>query len=106
MSTPFDLMDLQNKKVQFTSDCIVMQFTGLKDKNGKDVFEGDVLHVNIEPCGCSGKAGIHRGLVKFSDGYFVIKTIESCFMVTGSDSMSFSQMEIIGNAYQNPELLK
>ncbi len=43
MSKPFDLQGLQNKTVQFTSDCVVMQYTGLKDKAGKEIYEGDMV---------------------------------------------------------------
>lgn len=43
MSSPFTLKDIQDKKIQFTSDYIIMQFTGLTDKNGKDIYEGDIV---------------------------------------------------------------
>lgn len=35
MSGPITLQDLQDGRIQFTSDCPIMQFTGLHDKNGK-----------------------------------------------------------------------
>jgi hypothetical protein len=41
MSAPFTLQDLQLKKIQFTSDCQIIQFTGLKDKKNVDCYEKD-----------------------------------------------------------------
>lgn len=43
MSSPFTFEDLQNKKVSFTSECHVMQFTGLIDKNGVEIYEDDMV---------------------------------------------------------------
>lgn len=69
----------------------VGQFTGHKDYYGKDVYEGDILETN-------------KGLVAL-----VTFDKADVFMLGDEhpDSMfSFSKMEIIGNIYDNPELLK
>lgn len=79
-----------------------MQFTGLLDKNGVEIYEGDILadHYN------NGKVcNIHE--VKWenhctdSDGY-----LEMFGWLMPTTTYDNSGLEIIGNIYQNPELLK
>lgn len=85
-------------------DVIVMQSTGLKDKNGKEIFEGDI--VQFEDCYietdfiCS-----NRGIVKWSQGGF---TITDRFSVKMEDLLDGDSLdvEIIGNIYENPELIE
>lgn len=43
MSKPFTLQDLMTRRTEFTSDCPVMQFTGLVDKAGKEIYESDIV---------------------------------------------------------------
>lgn len=94
MSSPFTLQDLQLKKVEFTSDCPVMQFTGLKDKNGKEVYEGDILQ--------SIATKIKYEVVFSSKGAFSGEAIGTSHFSPG---MWKTTAEIIGNIHQNPELL-
>lgn len=73
---------------------VVEQFTNLKDKNGTEIYEGDILIDDIaEP--------IEYWAVKFSDGGFVGEctgVAESLFELTN--------LEVVGNIHENPELLE
>ena len=78
----------------------LMQFTGLKDKNGKKIFEGDILK---DGKGQTGQVLWHRNsfLVEwrerdYSGARIVERMYDDCFGCG----------EIIGNIYGNPELLK
>ena len=85
----------------------VGQYTGLKDKNGKRIFEGDVLKYQINI-----KTAI-VGKIVFLCGAFVFESEEleqECdiaFASFADDEVSLSQhcIEIIGNIHDNPELL-
>jgi len=63
----------------------IQQFTGLKDKNGKKIYFGDIL-----------KAHFPGNFVIEEDNYDLLKTI----------SKKIYSVEVIGNIYSNPELLK
>lgn len=80
----------------YDEDICLMQYTGLKDKNGNEIYEGDILHHNV------------YGTLEviFDDGSFKLKDdFYSC-----NDGIikqkRIKYFEIIGNIYENLELLK
>lgn len=81
-----------NDYLQFAhSDTIWMQFTGLKDKNGKEIYEGDRF-----------KWADLEGVVVFERGCFVFRTDRLSMNCRDHESVEF---KVIGNIYENPELL-
>lgn len=77
----------------------LMQFTGLKDKNGKDVFEGDILHYYMD----SSKR--FPWTVSFENGCFVrSREFRGGSSVILNDKID--GFEVIGNIYETPELME
>lgn len=80
----------------YHNECILMQCTGLKDKNGKLIFEGDIIECN-EGCFKS----IARIEWDNTEGW-VRKTNTNSFKL---DTI-LREVRIIGNIHENPELLE
>lgn len=78
-----------NKNQIDDSDNIVMQCTGLKDKNGKIIYENDIV---VEK------------LTGFKDCVKIVDWIEDT--MTGFNLNNEGEYEVIGNIYENPELLE
>lgn len=72
----------------------VGQFTGLKDKNTKDIYEGDIVIRHGR-----GVAKDSRGVVLYQSGQFVISMLCPLYY-------DIQDIEVIGNIHDNPELLK
>ena len=80
----------------------VGEYTGLTDKNGTRVFEGDIIDVAYNPnYGGVAKERIGTFKVGFEDGRYVYEDGEGYFLFTESD-----EIIVIGNIHDNPELLK
>ena len=86
-------------------DLVLMQSTGLKDKNGKEIFEGDIITNGISVVDVKN----HQTL-----GFYTVVNGEERFFGSNTSIKDFendveefsSTTKIIGNIYENPELLE
>lgn len=84
-------------------DCIVMQFTGLTDKNGKEIYEGDIMRYTI------GEQSSVSFVVWSLDGWrfnsYMVGGSMGLYDCVSANPRKHEKAEIIGNMYESPELL-
>ncbi len=79
----------------------IMQFTGLKDKNGKEIYEGDIIRD-----GHASLAKIYFGENKFAPRSYGWCTEYLHHPYRSYPFDSWQHIEVIGNIYESPELLR
>lgn len=83
----------------------LMQSTGLFDKNGKEIFEGDVIAIEVDDTGTPINARVFQNSKIGVLMFHVFEDNEDVPMVELLEDNSVA-FEIIGNIYENPELLE
>ena len=87
------------------SELILMQSTGLKDKNGKEIFEGDIIAIEVDDTETPINARVSQNSKIGVLMFHVFEDNEDVPMVELLEDNSVA-FEIIGNVYENPELLE
>ena len=96
------LYDFDGDNITEQEPLKIMQYTGLKDKNGKEIYEGDILDTDLER---------PYLVVEFRNGCFVIECCddeEIYYDIMFPLEKEISNLEyhkVIGNIYENPYLL-
>ena len=75
-----------HRKPKLPHEINIMQYTGLKDKNGIKIFEGDVVHIS-------------------GQGNYVVEDIRKDFDMLVNAIVEGDLNEIVGNIHENPELI-
>lgn len=134
MTMPFYLTDMVRDRIgnqmtdgvyHFLFNCEVLQFTGLHDKNGKEIYEGDIVkgHRITYSCGDETREEMEEKMNRepeFGVGYFKWNEDELEYEIVapfpdsyiymkgkvGLVGLYLTTLEVIGNIYENPELLE
>ena len=97
------LMINQSTTWRFIDEVELMQFTGLRDKNSVEIYEGDILSTDLDR---------PYLIVEFRNGAFMFQCHDNGkdyydFMATTGENSNFTKYhEVIGNIYENRKLLE
>lgn len=82
-----------------SSDLELMQWTGLKDTEGNDIYEGDIVSSDAD------EGTLYEKVVRSSSGLYMLECIYSGEQMTDLESC-IESIGVIGNIYEHGELLK
>lgn len=83
-------------------NCVLMQSTGLKDKNGKEIFENDIVEWEHKDTG-----QLVRGIIKYDTelGFWGMTDVRFNDL-TAIGYLANQKVTVLGNIYENPELVE
>ncbi len=88
----------------------VGRYTGLLDENYKEIYEGDIIDFSYDAYIGNFDTFIAKGIIVFKDGAFYVKCLENERNIKDEQfllyEINIDEIKIIGNIYDNPELLK
>lgn len=97
----YSLYELECFFTILSDEAKLMQYTGLKDKNGVEIYEGDILKLIKEYTG----KGENPSYVIFKNAQWMMQGLMHYSHVDSINNYALDKMEVIGNIYQHPHLL-
>lgn len=99
------MVDLEGGEIeQYFEDVILMQSTGLKDKNGVEIFEGDIAETRQSDLSNTPFEMV-GGVVTYDSDYGMFKLVRKYGSKFHPFTIWLTNVEVIGNIHANPELL-
>lgn len=106
--------DFIGMSIPYQPSFVLMQYTGLHDENGKEIYEGDVIEFSYDVFTGNFDTKVGRGIIEFIDGAFYIKPFEiEGKKIKDTDTeewfllytVNTDTLKVLGNVHENLELL-